>query len=96
MNQMVKSLPARWETRNQSRVRFLGQEEPLEEGEAAHSGFWPGEFHVQYSPWAQERDTAEQRSRSYLQQPSEISEGSVLKMQKASAHTNKNQLKLLI
>ena len=37
-------------------VRSLGQEEPLEEGMATHSSFLPGESHGQrslagYSPW---------------------------------------------
>ena len=35
MAQMVKNLPAMWETW----VRSLGQEDPLEEGMATHSNF---------------------------------------------------------
>jgi len=40
--QMVKNLPAMWETW----VRYLGWEDPLEEGMATHSVFLLGE-----SPW---------------------------------------------
>ena len=32
-------------------VRPLGWEDPLEKGKAAHSSFWPGEFHGLYNPW---------------------------------------------
>ena len=42
---MVKNLPATQETR----VRSLGQEDPLEKGMATHSRFLPGELHVQRS-----------------------------------------------
>ena len=53
--QMVKNLPAMWETQ----LRSLGQEDPLGKGMATHSSilvFLPGEFHGQrklmgYSPW---------------------------------------------
>ena len=52
--QIVKNLPAMWETQVQS----LGQEDPLEKGMAAHSSilFLPGEFHEErslegYRPW---------------------------------------------
>ena len=42
--------------RQETRVRFLGQEDPLEEGMATHLVFLPGESHGQrslagYSPW---------------------------------------------
>ena len=42
--QLVKNLPAMWETL----VGSLGWEDPLEKGTATHS--WPGEFHGLYSP----------------------------------------------
>ena len=45
MAQLVKNLPAAWETW----VRCLGWEDPLEKGKAIHPGFWPGEFHGLYS-----------------------------------------------
>ena len=50
--QMVKNLPAIQETW----VRSLGGEDPLEKGMATHSSILPGEFHGQrslegYSPW---------------------------------------------
>ena len=45
MAQMVKNLPAMKETQVQS----LGQEDPLEEGMAAHSSTLPRESHGQRS-----------------------------------------------
>ena len=59
--QMVKCLPAMWETW----VQFLGQEDPLEKDMAPTPVFLPGEFHGQrsqvgYSPWScKESDTTE-------------------------------------
>ena len=52
MVQTVKNLPAMQETW----VRSLGQEDPLEKGMATYSRFLSGEFHGQrnltgYSPW---------------------------------------------
>ena len=62
MAEMVKNLPAMWETR----VPFLGQEDPLEEGMATHSSIlawkvpWT-EGLVGYSPWShKESDRTEQ------------------------------------
>ena len=58
---MVKKLPAMQETQ----VRSLGQEDPLEKGMAIHSLIFPGEFHEQknlvgYSLRCSEKqDTAE-------------------------------------
>ena len=61
--QMVKNLPAIQDTQ----VRSLGWEDPLEKGMATHSSiFLPEEFHGQrslvgYSPWGcKELDTTEQ------------------------------------
>ena len=60
--QMVKNLPAMWETW----IPSLGWEVAVEEGMAAHSSFLPGESHGQrslvgYSPGDQkESDTTEQ------------------------------------
>ena len=50
--QMVKDLPAMWETQ----VRSLGQEDPLEEGMSTHSSILPWRIHGQrslagYNPW---------------------------------------------
>ena len=57
MAQPVKSLPAMQETR----VQFLGWEDPLEKGKAPTPVFWPGEFHGLYSPWGgKELDMTEQ------------------------------------
>ena len=54
--QLVKNLPAMWETW----VRSLGWEGPLEKGKLPTPVFWPGEFHGLYSPWGlKELDTTE-------------------------------------
>ena len=46
-------------------VRSLGGEDPLEKGKASHSEFWPGERHGLYSPWGRkESDTTKQLSLS--------------------------------
>ena len=46
--QLVKNLPAM----QQTWVRSLGWEDPLEKGKATHTSvFWLGEFHGLYSPW---------------------------------------------
>ena len=52
MVETVEKLPAMQETQ----VRSLGQEDPLEKGMATYSSILPGEFHGQrrlagYSPW---------------------------------------------
>ena len=47
MAQLVKNLPAMWETW----VRSLGLEDPMEKGKATTPVFWPREFHGLYSPW---------------------------------------------
>ena len=44
--QLVKNLPARWETW----VRSLGWKDPPKKGKATPPVFWPGEFHGLYSP----------------------------------------------
>ena len=36
-------------------VRSLGWEDPLEKGRATHFIFWPGEFHGLYSSWGSQR-----------------------------------------
>ena len=49
-------------------VRFLGREDPMEKGKAAHSIFWPGEFQGLHSSWGRkESDTTEQLSLSLPQ-----------------------------
>ena len=59
--EMVKNLPAMQETW----IRSLGQEDPLEKGMATTPAFSPREFHGQrslagYSPWGhKESDTTE-------------------------------------
>ena len=45
--QLVKNLPAMQETW----VRSLGWEDPLEKGRLPTPVFWPREFHGLYSPW---------------------------------------------
>ena len=60
--QLIKNLPAMWETWVQS----LGLEDPLEKGKATHSSSWPGEFRGLYSPWnGKESDTTERLPRSH-------------------------------
>ena len=62
--QVVKNLPAMWETRGRS----LGQEDPLEKGISTHPSVLAEEFHGQrslagYSPQGHtESDTIEQLS----------------------------------
>ena len=60
--QLVKNLPAMWETW----VWSLGWEDPLEKGKApvlSTPVYWPGEFHGLYSPWGcKESDMTEQLS----------------------------------
>ena len=57
--QLVKNLPAMWETWVQS----LGWEDPLEKEKATTPVFWPEEFHGLYSPWGhKELDTTERLS----------------------------------
>ena len=53
---LVKNLPAMQETL----VRFLGQEDPLEKGKATPV-FWPGEFHGLYSPWGHKESNTTER-----------------------------------
>ena len=57
MTQTIKNLPVVQETW----IRSLGQEDPLEKGMASHCSVLPGEFHGQrslvvYSPWGR-KDT---------------------------------------
>ena len=61
MAQLVKNLPAMWETW----VQFLGLEDPLEKERLPTPVFWPGEFHGLYSPWGcTESNTTESLSLS--------------------------------
>ena len=45
--QLVKNLPAVWETW----IRSLGREDPLRRERLPTPVLWPGEFHGLYSPW---------------------------------------------
>ena len=58
--QLVKNLPAMWETW----VRSMGWEDPLEKGKATHSRILAGEFYGLYSP--KESDTTERHSLSLI------------------------------
>ena len=61
VSQLVKNLPAMWETWVQS----LGWEDPLEKERLPTLVFWRGEFHGLYSPWGhKESDMTEQPSLS--------------------------------
>jgi len=47
-------------------VRSLGWEDALEKGNIPTLVFWPGKFHVLYSPWGhKESDTTERISLHY-------------------------------
>ena len=62
MAQLVKNLPAMWETW----VRYLGLEDPLEKGKATHSSIWHVEFHGLYCPQGcKESDTTERLPHSH-------------------------------
>ena len=64
IGQLVKNLPAVQETL----VRFLGWEDPLEKGTATHSSIQAGELHGLCSPCSQkESDTTELLSLSLIQ-----------------------------
>ena len=76
--QLVKNLPAMWDTW----VRSLGWEDPLEKGLATTPVFWPGEFHGLYSPWGgKESDMTEQLSLSKIKNFVGISIGITLNLQ---------------
>ena len=48
-------------------VRFLGWEDPLEKGKVPTPVFWPGEFHGLYSLWGRkESDTTERLSLHFI------------------------------
>ena len=56
MAQLVKNLPAVWETW----VRSLGWEDPLEKGTATHSNILARRIPCMYTPWGRkESDTTE-------------------------------------
>ena len=61
MAQLVKNLPAMWETWVQS----LGWADPLRREQLSTPVFWPGELHWLYSPWGhKELDMTERLSLS--------------------------------
>ena len=61
MAQLVKNPPAMWETW----VHALGWEDPPGKERLPIPVFWPGEFHVLYSPWGhKEWDITERLSLS--------------------------------
>ena len=52
-------------------VRSLGWEDPLEKEQLPTPVFWPGELHGLYSPWGpKELDTTERLSLTHLSYPS--------------------------
>ena len=62
MAQLVKNPPAMQE----SWVRFLGWEDPVEKGMVTHSSVRPGEFRELYSSWGgKESHTTNQLSLSF-------------------------------
>ena len=71
MAQRLKHLPAIWETR----VRSLGQEDPLEKGMATHSSTLAWRTHggrtlVGYSPWDRKESDMTERLHFHFQQSS--------------------------
>ena len=60
--QLVKNLPAMWETW----VRSLGGEDPLDKGNVPTPVFWPGEFHGLYSQWGRKELDMTERLRFTL------------------------------
>ena len=69
MVHLVKNLPAMQETG----VRSLGWENPLEKGKATTSVFWPGEFRGLCSPWGRkESDMTERLSLSLFNEPAKL------------------------
>ena len=69
MAQMVKNLPAMWETQ----VLSLGQEEPMEKVMAIHASILPREFYGQrnlagYSPWGHKDSDMTERLRFHSQE----------------------------
>ena len=56
--QLVKNLPAMWETW----VPSLGWENSLQKGKATHSVFWPGEVHGLCSPWGCQEAVEDKRA----------------------------------
>ena len=57
MDQTVENLSAMQETR----VRSLDQEDPLEKERLPTPVFWPGEFHGLYSPWGHKKSDRTER-----------------------------------
>ena len=69
MAQMVKNLPAMWETQ----VLSLGQEEPMDKVMAIHASILPREFYGQrnlagYSPWGHKDSDMTERLRFHSQE----------------------------
>ena len=72
MAQLVKNLPAMWETWVQS----LGWEDPLEKGKATHSSILAWRIPWTQSPWGlKESDTTERLT--FLQGPHSLHFGSL-------------------
>ena len=65
MAQKVKDPPSRQETR----VRSLGQEDPLEEEMATHSVFLPEKYHGQrslgYNPWGHKESDVDETTNTF-------------------------------
>ena len=65
MAQLVKNLPAMWETWVQSlgwRDPLVGLDPWVGREQLPTPVFWPGEFHELYSPWVTESDMTGQLS----------------------------------
>ena len=69
MDQLVKNLPAMWETW----ILSLGWEDPLERERLPTGVFWPGEFRGLCSPWGRkESDMTERLSLSLFNEPAKL------------------------
>ena len=69
MDQLVKNLPAVWETW----ILSLGWEDPLERERLPTGVFWPGEFRGLCSPWGRkESDMTERLSLSLFNEPAKL------------------------
>ena len=86
MAQLVKILPATWETW----VRSLGWEDPWIRERLPTPVFWPGEFHGLYSPWGhKESDITERLSLLFT---NERDLGSILGSRRSTEKGNGNPL----
>ena len=88
MAQTVKRLPAMQETR----VRFLGREDPLEKEMAIHSSTFAWKSHgwrslIGYSPWGRKESDTTERFHFHFQTMVEVMKIMVISFKRSYAHT---------